>query len=463
MMRVFGAPKNTICDTITLNSSDLQLFIQEAMGYLKPDIDIVTSGGDIVHANKLVMSQSSPFLKSLLTSDVNSPPVDRINLPDVSAPSLVHLMNIITNGFTTGPGSGYLVLREVRDVADFLGFEDVQVLTFVGQLNDSSDVEFLLSPLDYRLLTVMDDGESSNDPGDYGSINDPLRSLSHSPSGSTHSPASGGASPGTGENPLCSLSHSPGGSLSSAGALPGTGEIPLCSSSHSPSGSPSSAGASPGAGENPLRSSSHFPGESSASGGATPGTGENPLRSSSHSQSESLTSAGASPGENEWTIEHMEIEEENLPIPIIIPIRRKTTSTSFVSRLRPRKTSLPLISDNLIIPSIISKVVKYRSREVTEVIAKVLKVEQEDVSVPSFPCGVCTMKCSNASTLMVHSEKHWGKRSNRKCTLCTFSGCRPAMLKHIRAKHTKENLFSCAFCKKLYHSSGSKMSHEKKH
>jgi hypothetical protein len=110
------------------------------------------------------------------------------------------------------------------------------------------------------------------------------------------------------------------------------------------------------------------------------------------------------------------------------------------------------------------------SQEVTEVIPKVLKVEpgQEDndqdhnnEDVPMFPCHDCTKRFSNAGSLLIHSEEHEKKTWKKKCPMCNVTGTRLSLLSHIRAKHTKEKLFSCAFCKQLFTTCAYKNRHEK--
>ena len=98
---------------ITLRSRyEAKAKIKEAIQFLEPDLYIVTRNGAIIKTNKLLLSLSSPLLRNLLNGDVSSS--DRIHLPDVSGTGLIHLINVIKNGFTTGLGGGYNVLLLYR-------------------------------------------------------------------------------------------------------------------------------------------------------------------------------------------------------------------------------------------------------------------------------------------------------------------------------------------------------------
>ena len=109
---------------------EAELKIKEAIRYLEPDLDVVTKDGAIIRANRLLLSLSSPFLQNLLTGDMISP--DRIHLPDVSGPGLIHLINVVKNGFTTGLGPGYSALREIRDVVEKTGQRRCPLCMFSG-------------------------------------------------------------------------------------------------------------------------------------------------------------------------------------------------------------------------------------------------------------------------------------------------------------------------------------------
>jgi len=130
-----------------------KLKIKEAIQYLEPDFEIVTKEGAIILVNKLLLSLSSPLLKNLLTGHMSSP--DRIHLPDVSAPGLIHLINVVKNGFTTGIGPGYSVLKQIKDVAEILGFQHPPILTFEVPVDSHEGVD-----------GTMDNMDKSIEPGD---------------------------------------------------------------------------------------------------------------------------------------------------------------------------------------------------------------------------------------------------------------------------------------------------------
>jgi len=362
-----------------------KLKIKEAIQYLEPDFEIVTKEGAIILVNKLLLSLSSPLLKNLLTGHMSSP--DRIHLPDVSAPGLIHLINVVKNGFTTGIGPGYSVLKQIRDVAEVLGFQDPPVLTFEIQRNNQEVVQDFLQngPVESHkgvsVDGIMDNVGQSIEPGDNVAedqnegVDDDMDNVDKS------------IEPG--DNVAENQDEVVDGTTFTMDALlePEDGEINI----------------------------------------------------------------------------KMEIDEDNDKS--LKSVRRprylKMGHYSRKASQAPKSQECELTEERI-----------NRSQEVTEAMAKVLKVEvgREDGDqnhnrddVPMFPCGDCSKRFSNAGSLIVHSEQHGEKTGKMKCPLCHLSGTRTSLLSHIRAKHTKEKLFSCAFCQQLFTTCTNKKKHEKKH
>jgi len=349
---------------IKLNSHlEATLKIKEAVRYLEPDFEIVTKDGAIILVNKLLLSLCSPLLKNLLTGAIPSP--DRIHLPDVSAPGLIHLINVVKNGFTTGIGPGYSVLKEIRDIAEVLGFQDPPDLTFEIQRDNQEVVEDFLQngPVESH------EGVDCNmDNVDVDKSIEPEDNMA--------------------ENQDEVLD----GNTDAMDALvePGDKEI--------------------------------------------------------------------EDGEIK-----MEVDENNDKSPKRVrrPRCLKMGHYSRQGSQAPKSQECELTEER-----------NNRSQEVTQANTKVLKVEvdQEDGDqnhntddVPMFPCGDCSKRFSNAGSLLVHSEQHEERTGKKKCPLCHLSGTRTSLLSHIRAKHTKEKLFSCAFCQQLFTTCTNKKKHEKKH
>lgn len=328
--------------------SEIKLKIKEAIQFMEPDLDIVTKNGAIIRANKLLLSLSSPLLQNLLTGEESSP--DRIHLPDVSALALIHLINVVKNGFTTGLGPGYSLLKEIRDVAEVLGFQDIPVLTFEVQRNNHEVVEDVQQNAPVGSHEGGDDGIMDN--MDVSNDTEPWDNLDEDQN--------------EGVNGIIDYEDT-----SIEPGLPKTVVKPLVSQ----------------------------------------------------------------------PLDH-------------------TKKACKATCSRKRKECV-IMEDRL-----------SRSQEVTEAIAKVLKIEpgqeegdqnQNTGDVPMFPCVECSKRFSNAGSLVAHSDQHGEKTAKKKCPLCHFSGTRTHLLSHIRAKHTHEKLFRCAFCQQLFTSCATKKQHEKIH
>jgi hypothetical protein len=82
-------------------------------------------------------------------------------------------------------------------------------------------------------------------------------------------------------------------------------------------------------------------------------------------------------------------------------------------------------------------------------------------------CSKCPKIFSCAAALMVHMEIHKKKsmaNNNKKCGVCEYSSTqRVRVLRHMRTKHTKEQIFSCSSCSQKFFSHSALEYHEKKH
>jgi len=405
---------------------EAKLKIKEAIRYLEPDLEIVTKEGAIILVNRLLLSLSSPLLQNLLTGDISSP--DRMHLPDVSAPGLIHLINVVKNGFTTGVGPGYSDLKQIRDVAKVLGFQHTPVLTFEIQRNNREVVEDFLQngPVESHegVNGTMDNMAKSIEPGD---------SMAKDKNKGVDGDMDKSVEP---EDMTEDQNESVDGTMDTMGK-------------------------------------SMEPGDNMAED-------QDEVTDINTDTMDALMEPGDDEIEDGEINIKMEIDEDSDKSPKSIR-RPRCIKMGHYSRQKSPSNLLgfrPLVNTNKANQAPESQECELTeeringSQEVTEAQAKVLKVEvgQEDGDqnhtpddVPMFPCSECFKRFSNAGSLLVHSEQHEEKTGKKKCPLCHLSGTRTSLLSHIRAKHTKEKLFSCAFCQQLFTTCTSKKKHEKKH
>eukprot|EP00092_Neocalanus_flemingeri_P037501 GFUD01040835.1.p1 GENE.GFUD01040835.1~~GFUD01040835.1.p1 ORF type:complete len:293 (+),score=96.22 GFUD01040835.1:142-1020(+) len=94
-------------------------------------------------------------------------------------------------------------------------------------------------------------------------------------------------------------------------------------------------------------------------------------------------------------------------------------------------------------------------------------LKKEDDSPPNpYQCNFCRLSFTSAAPLVIHLEKHYAKVPEKlECPFsnCGFSANEENLTRHVRAKHTKEQLFTCSSCPIKFHTMHAKMSHEKKH
>eukprot|EP00092_Neocalanus_flemingeri_P017777 GFUD01019234.1.p1 GENE.GFUD01019234.1~~GFUD01019234.1.p1 ORF type:complete len:344 (-),score=100.38 GFUD01019234.1:108-1139(-) len=108
---------------------------------------------------------------------------------------------------------------------------------------------------------------------------------------------------------------------------------------------------------------------------------------------------------------------------------------------------------------------KISPTEKEAIIQTVLKVEQD--SPPKlYTCNICHHSFTCAASLVIHHENHYAQAQEKfDCPFsnCSFSGNEENLTKHVRAKHTKEQLFSCSSCPIKFHTMTAKVAHQKKH
>eukprot|EP00092_Neocalanus_flemingeri_P028381 GFUD01030819.1.p1 GENE.GFUD01030819.1~~GFUD01030819.1.p1 ORF type:complete len:363 (-),score=124.70 GFUD01030819.1:26-1114(-) len=108
---------------------------------------------------------------------------------------------------------------------------------------------------------------------------------------------------------------------------------------------------------------------------------------------------------------------------------------------------------------------KISQMEKDAMVPTVLKREEDSPPNP-YECNFCHLSFTSAAPLVIHLEKHYAKVPEKfECPFsnCGFSANVENLTKHVRAKHTKEQLFTCSSCPIKFHTMHAKMSHEKKH
>jgi len=105
-------------------------------------------------------------------------------------------------------------------------------------------------------------------------------------------------------------------------------------------------------------------------------------------------------------------------------------------------------------------------REEESIVLKKLKKEENPCD-DTFKCNFCERSFVSAGPLAAHLERHYDgpkhQRLNCPWPDCSFANARHNLTKHMRSKHTKEELFQCTQCLKKFRTMDMKMIHEKKH
>jgi len=97
----------------------------------------------------------------------------------------------------------------------------------------------------------------------------------------------------------------------------------------------------------------------------------------------------------------------------------------------------------------------------------VLKVEESPCEYP-YECSFsgCGRFFTSAASLASHLGRHYPPtQAKYDCPFpsCQFSSNQEHLTKHMRSKHTKEQIFTCEHCSCKFHTMEAKVGHEKKH
>jgi len=110
---------------------------------------------------------------------------------------------------------------------------------------------------------------------------------------------------------------------------------------------------------------------------------------------------------------------------------------------------------------------KIPSTEIEAMAPKKLKAEEESPD-SAHQCNFeyCQRSFTAASPMVSHLENHYDQNQAKiDCPFpsCQFANSREILTRHIRSKHTKEQMFTCVFCPAKFHTMAAKVGHEKKH
>lgn len=94
-------------------------------------------------------------------------------------------------------------------------------------------------------------------------------------------------------------------------------------------------------------------------------------------------------------------------------------------------------------------------------------IKEENPCDDTFDCNFCPKVFTSAGPLTAHLLNHssGNKHQRLECPWpdCSFANTHQNLTRHIRSKHTKEELFRCVQCPKKFHTMDTKLIHEKKH
>jgi len=110
---------------------------------------------------------------------------------------------------------------------------------------------------------------------------------------------------------------------------------------------------------------------------------------------------------------------------------------------------------------------KIPTREREAMVPIVLKVEEPPCEYP-YECSFsgCGRFFTSAASLASHLGKHYpANQAKIDCPFphCQFTNTQEHLTKHMRSKHTKEQIFNCEQCSSKFHTMEAKVAHEKKH
>jgi len=110
---------------------------------------------------------------------------------------------------------------------------------------------------------------------------------------------------------------------------------------------------------------------------------------------------------------------------------------------------------------------KIPTKEREAMVPIVLKVEEPPCEYP-YECSFsgCGRFFTSAASLASHLGKHYpANQAKFDCPFpnCQFTNTQEHLTKHMRSKHTKEQIFNCEQCSSKFHTMEAKVAHEKKH
>jgi len=130
------------------------------------------------------------------------------------------------------------------------------------------------------------------------------------------------------------------------------------------------------------------------------------------------------------------------------------------SSISPRKRKL---NESVLDCGLIKK--KIGLKEKAAMVPRVLKVEEPSPPNP-HECNFCGKSFTSAAPLASHLVKHYTQFEEKfDCPFptCNFVATQENLIKHMRSKHTKEQMFSCSYCTIKFYTMDAKVGHERKH
>jgi len=121
------------------------------------------------------------------------------------------------------------------------------------------------------------------------------------------------------------------------------------------------------------------------------------------------------------------------------------------------------LNESVLDCGLIKKKISIKEKE--SIVPKVLKIEEPSPPNP-HECNFCGKSFTTAAPLVTHLVKHYPQFEDKfDCPFptCNFAAAQENLTKHMRSKHTKEQLFSCYHCTIKFHTMDAKIAHEKKH
>jgi len=121
------------------------------------------------------------------------------------------------------------------------------------------------------------------------------------------------------------------------------------------------------------------------------------------------------------------------------------------------------LNESVLDCGLIKKKISVKEKE--SIVPKVLKIEEPSPPNP-HECNFCGKSFTTAAPLATHLVRHYPEFQDKlDCPFptCNFAAAQENLTKHMRSKHTKEQLFSCYHCTIKFHTMDAKIAHEKKH